>query len=144
MFKNVMSPLVGSWLSLLDGQLTYNSRAVNVYAEDPDNTEDYHHVLIRAESETDNSPKRNFITRPVVTIDIITLHPVSINRTVVDDIDDQIKGLAFPVDRQALPALNGLQITNVVAENSSYLTDQDGTQRIYRKITRFIHRITQV
>lgn len=144
MFKNVMNPLVESWLSLLDGQLNYNSRTVNVYPEDPDNDEEYHYVLIRAESETDDSNKHSFITRPVVVIDIVTIHDVSVNRTVVDDIDDQIRGLLFPTRKHDLPALTGLQITNVIPEGGTYLTEDDGTKRVYRKITRFIHRITQI
>lgn len=144
MFKNVMNPLVESWLSLLDGQLTYNSIAVNVYPEDPDNNEQNHHVLIRPESETDDSNKHSFITRPVIVIDIITYHDVSINRTIVDNIDDQIRGLLFPTRKCALPALQDLQITNVIPEGGSYLTEDDGTKRIYRKTTRFIHRITQI
>ena len=141
---NVMNPIIESWLSLLDGNLNYNSIPVKVYPEDPDNNEENHHVLIRAESETDDSNKHSFVTRPVVVIDIITLHDVSINRTIVDDIDGQIRGLLFPTRKCALPPLDGLQITNVIAEGGSYLTEDDGTKRVYRKTTRFIHRITQI
>ena len=144
MFKNVMNPLVESWFSLLDGNLTYNSIDVNVYMEDPDNDEENHHVLIRAESETDDSNKHSFITRPVIVIDIITYHPVSINRAVVDNIDDQIRGLVFPTRKHDLPPLQDLQITNVIPEGGSYLTEDDGTKRIYRKTTRYTHRITQI
>jgi hypothetical protein len=144
MFKNVMNPLIESWFSLLNGNLSYNSIPVNVYPEDPDNNDTNHHVLIRAESETDDSNKHSFITRPVIVIDIITFHDVSINRTIVDNIDEQIRELVFPTRKCALPPLNGLQITNVIPEGGSYLTEDDGTKRVYRKTTRFIHRITQI
>jgi len=139
-----MNALIESWYELLEGQLSYNSLPVNVYMGDPDNDEESHYVMITAESETDDSNKHSFITRPVVVIDIVTIHDVSINRTIVEDIDGQIRGLLFPTRKCALPALADLQITNVVAEGGSYLPEDDGTKRIYRKVTRFIHRITQI
>jgi hypothetical protein len=83
------------------------------------------------------------MTRPVVVIDIVTFHPVSIDRTIVEDIDDQIRGFVFPTRKHNLPALDGLQITNVIPEGGTYLTEDDSTQRIYRKTTRFIHRVAQ-
>lgn len=141
--KNVTKQLVDAWFDLLDGNLTYNSTAVNVYKEDPANDEDYHHVLIRAESETDDSNKQLFVTVPVVIIDIITLHSVSIKRSIVDDIDDQIRELIFPSRRHGLTNPAGLQIVSVKPANSLYLPDDDGTKRIYRKITRYSHSILE-
>jgi hypothetical protein len=142
--KNVMQSLVNSWFELLDGNLSYDGHDVNVYKEDADNTDAFHHVEIKAESETDDSNKTAFVTNAVVTIDIVTVHPVSVQRSIVDSIDDQIRGLLFPTGRQhALPALTDLQISTVKAQGGSYLKDDDGTKRYYRKVTRFIHRINQ-
>jgi hypothetical protein len=141
--KNVMQPLINSWQALLEGNLTYGGREVNVYKEDASNDEDFHHVELKAESETDASNKTGFVTNPVVIVEIITVHQVSVQRSVVDDIDDQIRELLFPTRKCALPALTDLQITNVSAQGSTYLNDSDGTKKYYRKSTRFIHRITQ-
>lgn len=141
--KNVMSPLIDSWQSLLEGNLTYGSREVKVYKEDAGNDDEFHHVEIRAESETDDSNKTAFVTRPVVIIEIVTVHSISVKRSIVDAIDDQIRDLLFPTRQCALPAMDGLQITNVIPQSSSYLNDNDGSKKYYRKLTRYIHRVTQ-
>lgn len=141
--KNVMTPLIDSWFELLDGNLTYAGKAVNVCKEDASNEEDYHHVEIRAEGETDDSNKTSFVTNPVIIIEIVTVHGVSVKRSVVDAIDDQIRELLFPARQCALPVLSGLQISNVIPQSSTYLKEDDGTKKYYRKITRFIHRILQ-
>ena len=141
--KNVTKQLVNAWFDLLDGNLTYNSRTVKVYKEDSPNTEDYHHVLIRAESETDDSNKQLFVTVPVIIIDIITLHDVSVKRSIVDDIDNQIRELIFPTRRHGLTDPTDLQIVKVIPSSSMYLPDDDGVKRIYRKITRYSHSILE-
>lgn len=141
--KNVMQQLVDSWYDLLDVNLSYDSREVKVYKEDADSEDDFHFVEIRAESETDSSNKQSFVTNPVVIIDIITVHAVNVKRSVVDEIDDQIRELLFPTRQCALPALTGLQILNVKPQSATYLNEDDGTKKYYRKITRFIHTIYQ-
>lgn len=141
--KQVIDPLIDSWYELLSGNLTFSSREVKVYPEEADNDDEFHHVLIRAESETDNSNKSTFVTMPVIIIEIVTKFDGLINRSVVNNIDGQIRELLFPTRKCALPPLEDLQITNVEIQSSNYLNDDDGVKRIYRKITRFIHRITQ-
>lgn len=142
--KNVMGVIVDSWFALLNGNLTIDATQVKVYQEDPENSDDFHNVQLRAESETDSSNKSTFVTNPVVIVDIITVHPVSVNSGIADDIDNQIRGLLFPTRQCALPVLNGLQISNVIPVGSTYLNHDDGTKRYYRKITRYKHRINQV
>lgn len=141
--KEVFDPLIDSYIELLNGNLSYDSRVVNVYPGDADNDDDYHHVLVRAESETDVSNKSTFVTRPVIVIEIVTKFDGLINRSVVANIDSQIRELLFPTRKCALPPTPGLQKTNVYIQSSNYLKDDDGVKRIYRKLTRFIHRINQ-
>lgn len=141
--KNVMKPLVDAWFDLLDGNLTYGGQEVKVYKEDAANNNTFHYVLLRAESETDDSNKATFVTRAVVIVDIITVHPVSVKRSIVDEIDDQIRELIFPTRQHAL-VTDDFQILNVSPVSSMYLNDFDGTKKIYRKITRFINRINEI
>lgn len=142
--KNVMDALLNSWFALLDGNLSFDSREVKVYPTDADNSDDFHHVIIRAESETDESNKTSFVTKAVVIIEIVTVHSVSINKSVANNIDNQVRELLFPTRHHNLPALNGLQITNVIPQGGSYLDEDDGTKKYYRKVTRYNHRITQI
>lgn len=139
-----MSQLITSWVTLLDGELTIDSTDVNVYPEDADSEDTFHYVVIKAESETDSSNKSSFVTNPVVIVDIVTVHGSNVKRSIVDSIDDQIRELLFPTRQCALPALDGLQITNVQPNGSTYLNDYDGSKKYYRKVTRYSHRITQI
>lgn len=141
--KNVMKPLVDAWFDLLDGQLSYNLQDIKVYKEDASNSDKYHYVLLRSESETDESNKSSFVTKPIVIVDIVTIHPISVQRSIVDEIDEQIRQLLFPT-RQCALLTTGLQILNVKPLSSSYLNDSDGTKKYYRKVTRFFHRIIQI
>lgn len=143
--KNVMDQLADSWYTLLNGNLSYDSREVKVYSEDADSADKFHYVVIKAESETDDSNKTSFVKNPVIIIDIITVHSITgVRKSIVNDIDDQIGELLFPTRKCALPALDGLQITNVRPEGSTYLNEDDGTKKYYRKVTRYVHRVTQI
>lgn len=142
--KDALDPLLNSWFDLLEDQLTFDSKPVIVYPGDPANNDYFHHVILRAESETDSSNKSLFVTKPVITVDIVTVHPVSINKSVVNNIKNQVLQLLYPTRKCALPPLVGLQITNVIPESSTYLENDDGTRKYHRNVTRFIHRITQI
>lgn len=142
--KNVTEQLTNAWFDLLNGNLTYGGNTVHVYHEDAANDDKFHHVEIKAESETGDSNKTLFVTNPVIVIDIITVHPVAVKKSIANDIDNQIRELLFPTRKCALPALNGLQITNVEPQGGSYLNEYDGTKKYYRKVTRWKHRITQI
>gem|GEM_PF-5782691 len=138
-----MKPLVDAWFDLLGGNLEYDSTEVPVFKEDPPNYIAGHYVLIQAESETDDSNKTSFITNPVVVIDIVTVHSVSVQRSVVDIIDDQIRELVWPTRKCAL-ITTGFQISNVTPSSANYLEEDTGSDpRYYRKVTRFTHRINQ-
>lgn len=138
-----MDKLLNSWFNLLDGNVTYGGNAVSVYPTDPANDDYDHHIILRGESETDDSNKTTFVTLAVVTVDIVTVHPVSINKSIVNDIDGQIRALLFPSRKHNLDPLIDLQITNVTAQGGSYLEEDDGTRKYHRKVTRWVHRITQ-
>lgn len=142
--KNVMEQLTDAWYELLNGNLTYGSKEVKVYSEDADNNDTFHHVEIKAESETDDSNKTSFVTNPVIVIDIVTVHSIAVKKSVVNDIDNQIRELLFPTRSCALPLLDGLQVTLVKPQGGTYLNDFDGTKKYYRKVTRYQHRITQL
>lgn len=140
---DVMDPLLNSWFDLFDGNISYDGSEVKVYPGDPANDDYNHHIVLRAESETDDSNKSTFVTKPVIVLDIVTVHPVSINKSVVNNIYGQCMALLFPTRKHALPPLQNLQITNVIPNGGSYLEEDDGTRKYHRKTTRFIHRITQ-
>jgi hypothetical protein len=79
----------------------------------------------------------------VVGIEIVTVFPVSIDKSVVNDIDNQIRQLLFPT-RQCALVTDGFQILNVRLLSSTYLDDDDGVRKYYRKETRFFHLLNEL
>jgi len=142
--NNYVGELVKAYFHVLDGSITYNGQPVNVYNVSVSASENFHHILLRPESESDSSNKRSFVTNPVVIADIVTVHEGGIDASVVEYIDDQMRDLIFTTrNTTALLESSGMQILNVKAENSSYLDGFNGTRHEYRKITRFTNRILQ-
>lgn len=141
--KNVMKPVIDAWFDLLDGNIVIGDDVIPVFKEDPANYTTGHYVLLQAESETDDSNKTAFVTNPVVVVDIVTVHSVSVKRSVVESIDDQIRQIVWPTRKCAL-VTTGFQISNVTPSSANYLEEDDGSKRYYRKVTRFTHRINQL
>lgn len=140
---DVIDPLCDSWFELLSGALTFNSVPVNVYPGDPANDDYGHHVIVRAESTSDESNKSTFVTNAVVILDVIAVHETSIDKSIVNNIKGQILQLVFPSRKPALPALTNMQITNVTLTGATYLEEDDGTRKYHRCEMRFSQRITQ-
>ena len=143
--EDIMDQLVNSWYDLLNGNLTYDSRQVKVSGVDAANDNSFHHVEIRPESEAFDFNKRSFVTNAVIVLDIVTVHSVAVNKSIVNNIYNQVMQLVFPArpGGHALPALTGLQISTITPQGGSYLEEDDGTKKYYRKVIRFIHRINQ-
>ncbi len=140
---DVMDPLCDAWFTLLNREVSYGGNPVNVYPGDPANDDYNHHIVIRAESSSDESNKSTFVTNAVIVLDIVTVHETSINKSIVNDIKGQVSQLIFPTRKPALPALTNLQVTNISLTNTSYLEEDDGTRKYHRCEMRFSHRITQ-
>ncbi len=141
---NTMGLLVDSYYSLLNGQLNYNGLPVDVYKEDAPEDENYHYVLLRAESENYDGNKRSFADISVVVVDIVTVFQNNIDSSVVNEIDDQIGALLLTNPRTSgLSGQSGIQILNVIRETTAYLTESDGVNKYYRKVSRYRQRILQ-
>jgi hypothetical protein len=115
--------------------------SVNVYKEDVAISEATHHVVIRVESETDQSHKAGFVTSPVVITEVVGVFDNSIDPDIVDDIDQEIRALLKP-DISATLESSGVLISNIRPLTSTALSEDDGQKRYYRKITRWTQRIS--
>lgn len=143
-----MNHLMNSWYALLNGNITYSSKEVQVFIEEaPEDigaspTISEHYILLRREGETAQNDKRFFNDAAVVIVDIVTVFNQVINPSVADEIDAQIQSELFDnVRSHNLGSQSGIQILNVVRENSVYLPEGDQTKRYYRKVSRYNHRI---
>lgn len=137
--KNVTGKLLTAWFTLLNGQTS-----VPVYRTDAPPEEEGNYILLRVESETDNSNNQKFVTNPVIITEVITKFNARIDDGLAPEIDDEIGTLLKSNSAtHNLPAQPGIQITDVRRENSTTLNEDDGTFRYNRIITRNIHRVLQ-
>lgn len=143
--NNYVGELVKAYYHCLNGNITYNGDNVNVYGIGVEESEKFHYIQLRPESEGDLSNKDVFVTSPVIILDINTVHEGSIDYGVVEDIDNQAKQLLFPTRRtNGLIITGDFQVTIIKHDNGNYLEGFDGTRHNYRKVLRFFNRINQM
>lgn len=121
-----------AWFNLLNGNVT----GFNVYRTNAPTGFRGNYVLIRKETQVPQWNKSGFFRNVTIIIEIVTRDGVIINDKLVDDADDQIRSLVFS------GVYNNLGVGEVIKIDggvSRYLDEDDGTQKIYRKITRFTH-----
>lgn len=137
---SVLNSLLNSWYQLLNGNVN-----VPVYRVDaPASATDY--VVLRVESESDASNNSRDVTNPVIITEVVTRFDSGelINETAAHDIDGMIAGLLFPtVGKHNLQAQGGIQITSVRRTDATILSEDDGSYRYYRIVTRNLHRVLQ-
>lgn len=133
--KNAAKALRQAYYDALNGNID-----VNVYKEDVPSSEVSNHVIIRVESETDESNNQQFVTLPVVIIEIVTIFGSSIDPDKVEDIDNTIRGI--------LPAhfsftMTDFQHAGGTPQSSTYISEDDGVNKYFRKITRYTNRVIE-
>jgi hypothetical protein len=126
-----------AYFDALDGNIS-----VDVYKEEPPMNVNTHHVIIRVESETAASNSTSFVTKPVVIVECVGVFTNSIDPDVVDDIDNEVRNIIKPDRSSRTFTVSGIQISNIKADSSTLLQDDDGTKRYFRKITRWTNRVS--
>lgn len=129
-----------AWYELLNGNIS-----VPVYTDDTAPTEEGHYVLLRVESDGDNSNNQNFVTNPVIITEVVTRFKVRIDYWKAGEIDSEIGVLLKPTSAtHALPVQEDIQIVDVRRSNATYINEDDGTFRYKTLVTRNLHRVVQL
>lgn len=137
-YKNCIQDLTTAWYNLLNGNV-----GVEVYKESVNTEETGNYVLIRAEGETTTKNHSAFLTNATINIEIVTVFETSIDRSVVDVIDNTITELIFPTPNSfGITDTTNHQITDI-QKSSNYLSEDDGNRKYYSKITRYDHLLNQ-
>jgi hypothetical protein len=126
-----------AWYNLLNGNVVVDADTISVNRTNADIDEDDAYILLRKESGGDQKNKSSAFRTFTLIVEIVTKSGVIINDKKVDDIDEVIRGLVFN-GRQNNLGVDGL--IDVDPGTPIYLDEDDGTLKIYRKITRFLHR----
>src|SRR5690606_4710489 len=129
--RNVTGKLMTAWYELLNGTIS-----VPVYRVDaPPDIDNY--VLLRVESETDQSNNSRFVTDPVIITEVVTRFQARIDDGLAIQIDDEIsQALTTVPGKHNLPVQDNIQIVDVRRSNATYINEDDGTHRYQRLITR--------
>lgn len=140
-----MNELMQAWFNLLNGLITYNSLPVNVYVGDipmdqPQNTSiSPHYVWIHAEGSSDGSTKQVFFDDDVIIVDIVSVVNNNMDVSIVSSIDKQIRQLLYssPSICNLSTSSPTVQFGQTVRENVTYITEDDGVNKYYRKVSRY-------
>ncbi len=131
--------IISAWDSLLDGNVTVGSNTYPVYRTNAATGYNGHYILLRKESSHPEWNKGGFFKTFVLIVEIFTRWPVIINDKLVDDIDDVLLPLVI-----TSPGSTNLNVTGLIKVNQGtpvYLDSDNGSYKIYRKITRFVHQV---
>ena len=133
-----MEEIITAWYNILSGNVNVDG-VLPVYRTNAPIGETGNYILLRKESGSFSWNKAAFFRSFVLIVEIVTRHSIIIDDKLVDDIDTIIRGLAINS-----PTSNNLNVTGLVQVDPGspvYLDEDDGTNKYYRKITRFIHQV---
>src|SRR6185295_18404596 len=133
-----MEEIITAWYNVLSGNVDVDG-VLPVYRTNAPIGESGNYILLRKEGGSFSWNKAAFFRSFVLIVEIVTKHSIIIDDKLVDDIDDIVRGLAMNS-----PASNNLGIAGLIKVDPGspvYLDEDDGTNKYYRKITRFVHQV---
>lgn len=129
-----------SYYDCLDG----NVSGFNVHKIAAPLNETGNYILIYPEggvSDDNKSKKNEFI---IIRVDIVTRFQNVADQSICETADGIIDGLIIPTGgHNGLGAQTGLQFLGVKRENFSYIIEQETSNILYRKVSRYINRVHQ-
>lgn len=135
-----------AYYTALNGNITYNSSAVNIYDHIPQ-TEVYPYILLGNQTNVDDSDKEDFGTDHTLLVEIVSGYSKGYKGggfTAVDTIGEDVLELIITgtghLDLSA-DSLNCFYSSLVLSENFQENTD---THVIYRKVMRIRHYIQEL
>lgn len=126
-----------AYYNLLNGNLTYNSKNVPVYKDDPIATPPDNYVVITEVIEGQDNNNQKFVNELQVTLDITTKQYKTIDRSICENIANQIVNLVKPTTSTQGIDTTDFQVMNVNRGSGTYLNELDGDYHIVRKILIF-------
>ena len=132
--KDCSNNIRTQYLSILNGNISYNGRNVPVYGNDTFETMPENYVIIGDITETADNNNQRFVSGADVVIDIFSEQYMTRNNSIIDDIADQILTLLIPTTGVQDIGDNEFPIYATARTSSRYLTMQEGNNFINRKI----------
>lgn len=122
------------YLSILNGNISYNGQNVPVYGDDTFQTVPQNYVIIGDITESATNNNQQFVTEADVVIDIFSEQYMTRDNSIVDNIANQILTLLIPTTGIKDIGDSDFQIFAKARTSSRYLAVNDGQNYIARKI----------
>lgn len=132
--KDCSNNIRTQYLSILNGNITYNGVNVPVYGDDTFSTPPQMYVIIGDITETANNNNQLFETDADVVIDIFSEQYMTRDNAIVDNIANQILTLLIPTTGINDIGDADFQIYAKARTSSRYLAVNDGQNYVARKI----------
>jgi len=128
----------------LDGNVTFNGNVVPVYDEFAADNAPNLFIVLGNQYGDDRRNYAKFVTGGVIIIDIVHFQNRAMTKDVVDAVSNSIKAILMPgIATFGVTMDAGWSINNLYREASTYLSEQNNTKWILRKIERFRAEIQQ-
>ena len=122
----------------LKNNVVYNGTTIPVYDEFASDTAPNLFIVLGNQYADNRSNFAKFVTGCVIVVDIVHHQNRAMTKDVVDEIAGKIKALLLPsVTTNGLTLETGFSLTNLYRETSSYLSEQNNTKWVIRKIERY-------
>jgi len=128
----------------LNGTVLYNGTAVPVYDEFASDTAPNLFIVLGNQYADDRRNYAKFVTGSVLVIDICHHQNRAMTKDVVDAVSNSIKGILMPnLASFGVTLDTGWSINGLYRETSSYLSEQNNTKWVIRKVERYRCEIQQ-
>lgn len=141
--KDCSNNIRTQYLSILNGNITYNGQNVPVYGDDTFDTVPQLYIIIGDITETASNNNQQFVTEADVIIDIFSEQYMTRDNAIVDNIANQILTLLIPTSGIKDIGDTDFQIFAKARTGSRYLAVNDGQNYVARKILTITNTIIQ-
>jgi hypothetical protein len=128
--------ILNSWYNALKD-------VVNVYLIDVPETEESDYVLLYLESGSGLNLKGTKVDEVYVVCQVVTFHVNNIDQTSCEAIDAIVENAVLPTAFAQVITASGVQVLNIERESFDYVVEEDQSRKIYRKVSRYKHRVHQ-
>lgn len=128
----------------LNNNITYNGTIVPVYDEFASDTAPNLFIVLGNQYGDDRRNYAKFVTGSVIVIDIVHHQNRGMTKDVVDAVSNSIKAVLLPnIATYGITLAAGWSVNSLYRETSSYLSEQNNTKWVIRKIERYRCQIQQ-
>lgn len=128
----------------LNGTVLFNGTAVPVYDEFASDTAPNLFIVLGNQYADDRRNYHKFVTGSVLVIDICHHQNRAMTKDVVDAVSNSIKAILMPnLASFGLTLDAGFSVNGLYRETSSYLSEQNNTKWVIRKVERYRCEIQQ-